>query len=112
MTGTDTRLYGKATAQAWDRLHPRLTRRAAWLDHGGPLPVIESTVIRLVVEKLPSGGVNKPVWLWWSRTDATEADIDLCWQSFSNSRRRASIAVTVAVLQGTTTNFAPRSTTA
>jgi hypothetical protein len=67
-TVTDTRLYGKATAQAWDRLHPRLTQRAAWLDHDGPLPVIEGTVIRLVVEKLPSGGVNKPVWLWWSGT--------------------------------------------
>ncbi len=63
VTATDTRLYGKATAQAWDRLHPRLTRRAAWLDHNGPLPIIEGTVIRLVVQKLPSGGVNKPVWL-------------------------------------------------
>nr|WP_316785183.1 transposase [Streptomyces sasae] len=70
-TVTDTRLYGKATAQAWDRLHPRLTQRAAWLDHDGPLPVIEGTVIRLAVEHLPSGGVNKPVWLWWSRTGAT-----------------------------------------
>ncbi|GGK16467.1 hypothetical protein GCM10011583_55460 [Streptomyces camponoticapitis] len=36
VTVTDTRLYGKATAQAWDRPHPRLTRRAAWLDHDGP----------------------------------------------------------------------------
>lgn len=34
------------------------------------------------MEKLPSGGVNKPVWLWWSRTSATEADVDRCWQSF------------------------------
>ncbi|MEE1743752.1 hypothetical protein PUR35_05035 [Streptomyces sp. JV184] len=24
VTVTDTRLYGRATAQAWDRLHPRL----------------------------------------------------------------------------------------
>ncbi|MGW5351472.1 hypothetical protein ACWERV_13305 [Streptomyces sp. NPDC004031] len=38
-----------------------LTRRAACLDHRGPLPLVEGTVIRLVVEKLPSGGVNKPV---------------------------------------------------
>lgn len=79
VTVTGTRLYGKATAQAWDRLHPRLTRRAAWIDHDGPLPIIEGTVIRLVVEKLPSGGVNKPVWLWWSGTAATEADVDRCW---------------------------------
>ncbi|WP_443041531.1 NF041680 family putative transposase [Streptomyces sp. B21-083] len=82
VTTTDTRLYGKATAQAWDRLHPRLTRRAAWLNHDGPLPIIEGTVIRLVVEKLPSGGVNKPVWLWWSGTGATTDDVDRCWQSF------------------------------
>ncbi|WP_326680931.1 NF041680 family putative transposase [Streptomyces sp. NBC_01237] len=82
ITVTDTRLYGKATAQAWDRLHPRLTRRAAWLDHDGPLPLIEGSVIRLVVERLPSGGANKPVWLWWSGTGATTADVDRCWQSF------------------------------
>ncbi|KAK1186042.1 transposase, partial [Streptomyces sp. NBS 14/10] len=81
-TVTDTRLYGKATAQAWDRLHPRLTRRAAWSDYEGPLPIIEGTVIRLVVEHLPSGGVNRPVWLWWSGTGATRADADRCWQSF------------------------------
>ncbi|SCG12721.1 DDE superfamily endonuclease [Streptomyces sp. MnatMP-M27] len=56
VTVTDTRLYGKATAQALDRLHPRLTRRAAWSDYEGPLPIIEGTVIRLVVERLPSGG--------------------------------------------------------
>ncbi|MFF9899504.1 transposase [Streptomyces longispororuber] len=44
-------------------IRPRLTRRAAWLDHAGPLPIIEGTVIRLTVAKPPSGGVNKPVWL-------------------------------------------------
>lgn len=82
VTVTDTRLYGKATAQAWDRLHPRLTRRAAWIEYDGPLPIIEGTVIRLAVEKLLSGGVNKPVWLWWSGTGASTADVDRCWQCF------------------------------
>lgn len=38
VTVTGTRLYGKATARAWDRLHPRLTRRAAWTEHDGPCP--------------------------------------------------------------------------
>lgn len=56
VTTTETRLYGKVTAQAWDRLHPWLTRRAAWLNHGGPLPLIDGTVIRLVVEKCPAAG--------------------------------------------------------
>lgn len=36
MTFTNTDRYGVATAQAWDRLHPQLTRRAAWIDHEGP----------------------------------------------------------------------------
>ncbi|MFD7262225.1 NF041680 family putative transposase [Streptomyces sp. NPDC059874] len=82
VTVTDTERYGTATAQAWDRLHPRLTHRAAWGDHEGPLPIIEGTVIRLTVAKLPSGGVNKPVWLWWSGTGAAAEDVDRSWQAF------------------------------
>jgi hypothetical protein len=82
VTSTDTRLYGRATAQAWDRLHPRLTRRAAWTEHQGPLPIIEGTVIRLTVDHLPSGGNPKPVWLWWSEVDASQADVDRCWHMF------------------------------
>lgn len=92
MTVTGTRLYGKATARAWDRLHPRLTRRAAWLDHDGPLPIIEGTVVRLLVEKLPSGGGNKPVWLWWSEASATPDDVDRCWQSFLPFRSEAHVS--------------------
>ncbi|WP_203217863.1 hypothetical protein [Nocardia terpenica] len=46
MTRTENRLYGTATARAWDRLHPRLTRRSAWAAHARPLPVIEGTVLR------------------------------------------------------------------
>ena len=36
-TSTVTSRYGTAVAQAWDQVHPRLTHRAAWLDHDGPL---------------------------------------------------------------------------
>ena len=81
-TTTVTSRYGTATAGAWDRVHPRLTHRAAWLDHDGPLPVIEGTLIRLQVEYLPGDRDPRPVWLWWSRTGATAADVDRCWQSF------------------------------
>lgn len=48
----------------------------------GPLPVIEGTVIRLQVDHLPSGGDPKPVWLWCSTVDMTEADVGRCWQTF------------------------------
>ena len=53
-----------------DRLHPRLTRRAAWADHDQALPIIAGTVIQLTVDHLPSRGEPKPLRLWWSKVDA------------------------------------------
>jgi len=81
-TSTPTSRYGMAVTAAWDRVHPRLTHRAAWLDHDGPLPVIEGTLIRLQVGHLPGDRDPKPVWLWYSRTGTVPADVDRCWQSF------------------------------
>jgi hypothetical protein len=82
MTTTQTTRYGTAAAQAWDRLHPRLTHRSAWLGHDGPLPVIEGTLIRLQVEHLPGDRTPKPIWLWCSVTGAPPADVDRLWQAF------------------------------
>ncbi len=81
-TKTLTTRYGTAHAQSWDRLHPELQQRAAWRNHPGKLPVIEGTVIRLQVDRLPSGGHPKPLWLWWSQPTATLADTDQVWQAF------------------------------
>ncbi|MFI6986434.1 NF041680 family putative transposase [Embleya sp. NPDC050154] len=97
-TTTETTRYGTAVATAWDRLHPRLTRRSAWEGFDGELPMISGTVVRLRVDHLPSGGDPKPVWSWWSKTDATEADIDHCWQSFL---RRFDIEHTFRLLKQT-----------
>jgi hypothetical protein len=47
--------YGTARVMAWDRVHPRLTTRSAWIDHTGELPIIEGTLIRLEVGHLPGG---------------------------------------------------------
>jgi hypothetical protein len=80
-TSTETTWYGTAVTAAWDRVHPRLTHRAAWLDHDGDLPVIEGTVIRLQVEHLPGDRDPKPMWLW-SQTGARPGDVDRCWQGF------------------------------
>ncbi|MFD3976045.1 NF041680 family putative transposase [Streptomyces cyaneofuscatus] len=81
-TTTETSRYGTAVATAFDRFHPRLTRRAAWLSHDAELPIIEGTVIRLKVDRLPTGGEPKPVWLWWSGTDADAGDVDRLWHAF------------------------------
>ncbi len=74
-TSTVTSRYGIAAAAAWHRVHPRLTHRAAWLDHDGDLPVIDGTLIRLHADHLPGDRDPKPLWLWWSRTSATPADV-------------------------------------
>jgi hypothetical protein len=81
-TSTATTRYGIAAAAAWDRVHPRLTHRAAWLDHDGDLPVIEGTLIRLQVDHLPGDRDPKPVWLWFSRTGAAPGEVDRLWQAF------------------------------
>jgi hypothetical protein len=77
-----TSRYGTAVAHSWNRLHPRLTRRAAWLDHDGDLPVLEGTLIRLTVDHLPGDRDPKPLWLWYSSTNCTPSDVDRLWQAF------------------------------
>ncbi len=67
---------------AWDRIHPRLTTRSAWIDHTGELPIIEGTLIRLQVDRLPDGADPLPVWLWSSATGLTGEDVDVRWQAF------------------------------
>src|SRR6516164_2128436 len=81
-TSTATSRYGTALTTAWDRVHPRLTHRAAWLDHDGQLPVIDGTLIRLQVDHLPGDRHPKPVWLWSSATGAAPDQVDRCWQAF------------------------------
>lgn len=81
-THTGTRLYGPATARAWNRLHPRLTHRTAWTGHAGKLPILEGTLVRLEVDQLPSGATPKPVWLWHSHIDLDAGMVDLLWQAF------------------------------
>jgi hypothetical protein len=59
---------------------------------------IEGTVIRLEITHLPSGAIPKPVWLWWSGTDAAPADVDRLWQAFL---RRFDIEHTFRLLKQT-----------
>ncbi|MFI6309798.1 transposase [Nocardia fusca] len=79
---TETRLYGRATARSWNRLHPRLTHRCSWVTQVGKLPVIEGTVIRLDVDRLPSGAIPKPIWLWHSVVDLDATEVEVLWQVF------------------------------
>jgi hypothetical protein len=81
-TTSHTSRYGTAQACAWHRLHPRLTSRTAWRHHEGQLPIIEGTLIRLTVDRLPGDRDPKPVWLWSSHPHAEPADIDRLWRMY------------------------------
>ena len=104
-TRTETVRYGTAVAASWDRVHPRLTRRACWLDHTGELPVIEGTLIQLQVEHLPGDRDPKPVWLWSSATGATAAEVNRWWQAFL---RRFDLEHTFRLLKQTLGWTAPK----
>jgi hypothetical protein len=105
VTITETTRYGTATALSWDRLHPRLTHRGCWAEHPGELPVIEGTLIRLQVERLPGDRDPNPVWLWSSATDAAAGDVDRWWQSFL---RRFDLEHTFRLLKQTLGWTAPK----
>ena len=47
VTTCATARYGQAEARAWDRMHPKLQARCAWLDHEGELPLVHGTLVRL-----------------------------------------------------------------
>jgi hypothetical protein len=81
-TVTATDRYGQAQAHGWTRLYPLLARRDGWRDHTGPLPIIEGSIIRLTVERLPGTRTPKPVWLWHSRTNLTPTSTNRLWQAF------------------------------
>jgi len=81
-TVTDTARYGTAFADAWDRAHQQLQRRAGWAEHHGELPVVEGTLVRLVVDRLPGDRHPKPVWLWASATGLDAAAVDRLWQAY------------------------------
>ncbi|MGP4103923.1 hypothetical protein [Nonomuraea sp. KM90] len=44
--------------------------------------MIEGAVIRAEADRLPSGAIPEPVWLWWSRLDATASEVDRMRQAF------------------------------
>jgi hypothetical protein len=81
-TVTGTSRYGQAFADAWDRAHQQLHRRAAWAGHEGQLPLVEGTLIRLVVDRLPGDRNPKPVWLWSSVIGLGASDVDRLWRTY------------------------------
>ncbi|HEX5495407.1 MAG TPA: hypothetical protein VFX70_12625 [Mycobacteriales bacterium] len=66
--------YGNVAVTAWGRYHPQLQRRAGWARHPGRLPIVEGTLIRVQVDRLPGDRAPKPVWLWHSHPEVADLD--------------------------------------
>src|SRR5512135_1741588 len=77
----DSRRWGDPGITAWNRLHPRLTRRGPWAGHpGGPfgeLPIVEGTVIRL-----QTSSFEHPMWLWTCDPHADADAITRAWRAY------------------------------
>lgn len=81
LTASDDR-YGRVRVQTWSRVHPKLGRRGHWAGMS-QLPIVEGTVIRVQVERLPkpSTRANSTVlWLWHTGSD--EPDLDVLWRAY------------------------------
>lgn len=74
-----SRRYGRIRSRFWRGRHPKLTGRSAWVDHEGPLPIIEGTVVRLDVDRLPHQGTPDPVTLWLSEADLETTVVCTTW---------------------------------
>lgn len=82
-TAASTTRFGHAEIRAWHRLHPKLARRSAWIEHLGELPILPGTVIRLEVEHLPGNRHDPdPVWLWCADSAVDAHMVTVCWTMY------------------------------
>lgn len=76
-TTTDTTVYGHMDIRAWHHLHPE---RPGIRDADGRPAIIECTLIRITVDRLPTHrrrghGRPHPLWLWWAGPPGTTPDL-------------------------------------
>lgn len=69
---TDTGPYGHIDVQAWHQLHPE---RPGIRDPSGRPAIIECTLIRIHVGRLPTTGKPATLWLWWAGDPPSTPDL-------------------------------------
>ena len=74
--------YGTVTVAAWHGLHQQLARQAGWASFTGQLPIVEGTLIRIKVARLPGHRKPQDLWLWWTGPAGTSFDLDLAWKAY------------------------------
>jgi Transposase DDE domain len=73
-------VYGQVQVSAWHRLHPK---QRTYRDADG-LRIVEGTLIRLHVCRLPGRRDREPktVWLWWHGPAESDLDLDRVWRVY------------------------------
>jgi hypothetical protein len=73
--------YGRVDVRAWHRLHPH---QRTYRDPGGAMSIVEGTLIRLRVSRLPGRRNRQPktLWLWWAGPEGTSPDLDRIWRAY------------------------------
>lgn len=74
-------VYGRVTVTAWHQLHPK---QRTYREPGGALSIVEGTLIRLHVSRLPGRRDREPktVWLWWHGDEQSSLDLDRVWRTY------------------------------
>jgi hypothetical protein len=77
----DDDVYGRVQVQAWQRLHPH---QRTYRDPGGAMSIVEGTLIRLQVSRLPGRRDREPktLWLWWHGDDESGPGLDRVWRAY------------------------------
>jgi hypothetical protein len=77
----DDAQYGRVEVMAWHRLHPH---QRTYREPGGAMRIVEATVIRLRVGRLPGRRERAPkvLWLWWSGPDPKGLDLGRVWRAY------------------------------
>jgi len=77
----DDDAYGRVEVAAWQRLHPH---QRTYREPGGAMRIVEGTLIRLQVSRLPGRRDRQPktLWLWWHGDDESSLDLDRVWRAY------------------------------
>ncbi len=73
-------VYGQVSVTAWHRLHPK---QRTYREPGGALSIVEGTLIRLHVSRLPGRRDREPKTVWlWSNGEESELELDRVWRAY------------------------------
>lgn len=73
-------VYGRVHVTAWQRMHPK---QDTYRDPGGAMTIVEGTVIRVQVARLPGRRDRQPKTLWlWHAADDDDLALDRLWRAY------------------------------